>query len=340
MTILLPTLRVHDVCGGLVRKARRLAALCVAALALGANAPAMADQVVARVNKTPITLGTLDRELEGLLRERGLHMARLNNPAQLKGMRREALDRLVRNELLWQEAKVRGLAASDEDVARSVAETKKQLRTESAFDRHLIRMGLDEAGYRDHVRKLLSGDRVAQRIVERQVKVNDDDVQAFYAANPRLFKREEQVRVRQILLRVEPGATPQRKNEQRVRLEALAARVRAGESMEALAREHTDDATRQWGGELDPFARQQQPRAIEDAAFALKAPGELSPVFETERGWHLLQLIEHTEAREVPLTAVRERIRGHLVETRGRDAIEQAVEKLRAAAKVDIVASL
>lgn len=322
------------------RAVASLPSIALAVMLAGVAAPAVAEQVVARVNKTPITLGTLDRELEALLRERGLHMARLNNPAALKGMRREALDRLVRNELLYQEARTRGLAASDADVARSVAETKKQLRTDSAFDRYLIRMGLDEAAYRDHVRRMLSGDRMAQRIVERDVKVNDDDVQAFYNANPRLFRREEQVKVRQILLRVEKGATAERKAEQRARLEALAARVKDGESMEALAREHTDDATRQWGGELDPFARNQQPRPIEDAAFALTKPGDLSPVFETERGWHLLQLVEHIDAREVALVAVRERIRSHLVESRGRDAIDAAVEKLRAAAKVDVLSSL
>lgn len=319
-----------------VSLARVLATLALAASAL---APAWAQQVVARVNGVPIVLEQLDRENEAVLKERRLHTARMTDPNKFRVLRQEALDRLVKVELLWQEARAQGLAASDKDVEDSVRMARKDARNEAGFERLLMRLGMNEAQYREHVRKMLSGDRLAERIVAREVKITDEDLQGFYELNPRLFKQEEQVRLRQILLRVAPQAGEADKAAQRERLLALAERIRNGESMEALARQHSDDPTRQWGGEMDPFARGGAERALEDAAFAMKE-GELSAPVWTSAGWRLLKLEERTPAKVVALADARERIREHLQRTRAKDAIDKAVADLREKARIEVLASL
>jgi parvulin-like peptidyl-prolyl isomerase len=301
--------------------------------------PAWAQQVVARVNGVPIVLEQLDRENENVLKERRLHTARMTDPNKFRVLRQEALDRLVKLELLWQEARAQGLAVSDKDVEASVSMARKDARNEAGFDRLLMRLGLTEAQYREHVRKMLSGDRLAERIVAREVKVTDEDLQGFYDLNPRLFKQEEQVKPRLILLRVAPNASDADKAAQRDKLLALAERIRNGESMDALARQHSDDATRQWGGEMDAFARGGADRALEDAAFALKE-GELSPPVWTAAGWNLLKLEQRTPAKVVGLETVRDQIRQHLMRTRSKDAIDKAVADLREKAKIEVLASM
>lgn len=317
--------------------ARATAALALAALAA---APAWAQQVVARVNGVPIVLEQLDREHENVLKERRLHAARMTDPKKFRELRREALDRLVRVELLWQEARTQGLAASDKDVAASVQMARKQARDAAGFDRLLMRLGLNEAQYRDYTRKMLSGDRLAERTVQREVKITEEDIQGFYDLNPRLFKREETVKLRQIVLRVPPGASDADKAARREQLLALAQRIRSGESMDTLARQHTEDPTRQWGGELDPFARGAGPdRAIEDVAFALQ-PGELSDPVWSHNAWHLLKLEEHLPAKVVPLQDVKDRIRDRLHDMRGKEAVDKLVADLREKAKIEVLASL
>jgi parvulin-like peptidyl-prolyl isomerase len=320
-----------------VSKASR--ALAVGVLAWLAMLPALAQQVVARVNGVPIVLEQLDRENENVLKERRLHTARMTDPNKFRVLRQEALDRLVKIELLWQEARAQGLAASDKDVEASVAMARKEARNAAGFDRLLMRLGLTEPQYREHVRKMLSGDRLAERIIQREVKVTDEDLQGFYELNPRLFKQEEQVKVRLILLRVAPNASEADKAAQRDKLLALAERIRAGESMEALARQTSDDPTRQWGGEMDPFARGHADRALEDAAFALKE-GELSAPVWTAAGWNLLKLEQRTPAKVVALDTVREQIRQRLMQTRAKDAVDKAVADLREKAKIEVLASL
>jgi parvulin-like peptidyl-prolyl isomerase len=310
------------------------AALCMTSLAASAE-PILA----ARVNGAGIALDLVDRQFEELLRERNLNIARMNNPVKAKGMKREALNNLIRVELLWQEAKATGLVVSDAEVARAVAEVRGRFRNEETFLRRLEAIGFDEKSFREHSRKTLSSERLAQRVVERDVKVTDKDVEEFYAENPRSFKRPEQLKVRQILVALPVDPSPAKKEQARRKIDDLAARVRAGESFEALARQHSDDATRQWGGELDPFARGEKHPAFEAAAFALQ-PGGVAPVVETPAGLHLLKLEERTPAVTMSLADAKERIREHLKRLRGKEAIDNEVERLRAKAKVEMLTPL
>lgn len=315
-------------------------AVTLAGAALWPGAAAVAQPVLAaRVNGAGIAMEALDRQFEDLLRERKIHIARLQNPARARELRREALDRLIGIELLWQQARAEGLEADDAAVERAIAEARSRFRSAEAFAQRIAVEGLGEAGHRERTRQLLSGERLAQRIVERDVQIGEADIAAFHAANPALFRRPEQVRVRQILVAVPLGAEPALKAQARGRIEALLARARAGEPFEALARAHSDAPTRQWGGELDPFGRGMQPRVIEDAAFAL-APGALSEVIETPAGWQILRLDERIAALSVPLADVRERIRQHLHDSRGQAAIAREIARLREQGRVELLMPL
>ena len=317
----------------------RLAAIVLAVgVACGGAVHAQAV-LAARVNGTPIPMSLLDRQFEELLGARRVQIARLQDPAKAKAFKREALDQLIRIELLSQEAKRAGLEASDDEVRRAVAEVRGRFRNDEAFRRRIEQIGFDEAGFREHTRKLISGDRYAQRVVEREVRIDEKDIEDFYAVNARLFKRPAQVRVRQILVAVPPDASATQKAGARERAAALLARARAGESFDELARRHSDDVTRQWGGEVDAFGRGEKAKPFEDAAFAL-APGAISDLVETAAGWHIIRLEQHIAEVAVPLAAARDRIREQLLRLRGDEALAREVDQLRALGKVEVLTPL
>ncbi|WP_088278521.1 peptidylprolyl isomerase [Ideonella sp. A 288] len=317
--------------------ARGLLTLCLGVALAG---PALAQkQYAARVNGIFIEMESVDRQFEILLAERRIHIARLQDPNKAKAIKREALDNLIRVELLWQEAKTAGLAATDAEVDRALAEVRKGFRSHEAFVRRIEAQGFTEKTHREHTRKMMSGDRYAQRIVDREVKVTDQDIEEFYDLNARLFKRKEQVKVRQILVALPKQPTPEQKAAARTKIDGLLAKVRAGEDFEALARHNSDDATRQWGGELDPFSRGEQSGPFEEAAFALKT-GAVSDVIETGAGLHIVKLEERIEAVTVPLDKARDRIVEHLTRTRAKDALDKEVEQLRAVGKVEVLTPL
>ncbi len=81
-------------------------------------------------------------------------------------------------------------------------------------------------------------------------------------------------------------------NAERAKLEGILARIRAGEDFVKLANEFTEDPSGKGnGGDLGWFGRGMMVKPFEDTAFALK-PGEVSGVFETQFGFHIVKLDE------------------------------------------------
>jgi parvulin-like peptidyl-prolyl isomerase len=68
--------------------------------------------------------------------------------------------------------------------------------------------------------------------------------------------------------------------------------------------------------------------------------GEISEVTEADTGLYILKLEERVAATSIPLKDARERIRGYLLDTRGKAAIDREVEALRALGEVQVLTPL
>jgi peptidyl-prolyl cis-trans isomerase SurA len=106
----------------------------------------------------------------------------------------------------------------------------------------------------------------------------------------------EQRRVRHILVlyRGAQGAGPEVTRSKAAAdslLKSLRQRVERGESFASLAREFSDDPSRAEGGQIDVLRPGDTPPDFERVAMGL-AQGEMSPVFESPLGMHLIQRID------------------------------------------------
>lgn len=107
----------------------------------------------------------------------------------------------------------------------------------------------------------------------------------------------EKVHTRHILIRY-AGARSAGDDIERSQDEARAAAVAVrglaaaeGTDFEALAREHSEDASAERGGDIGSVGRGRMAAAYEEAAFALDV-GAVSEVVETEFGFHVIQRVE------------------------------------------------
>ena len=79
-------------------------------------------------------------------------------------------------------------------------------------------------------------------------------------------------------------------------VEALRARVLAGEDFGTLAREYSQDpGSAPSGGDLGTFGEGRMVAEFQEAAFALANPGDVSPAVRTQFGVHLIQLTRRVE---------------------------------------------
>lgn len=154
--------------------------------------------------------------------------------------------------------------------------------------------------------------------------------QDVYKSNPDRFKTAAQTRASHILIsRTEDGKA-------RAKAEELLARLKEGASFEALAKEHSADlASAAKGGDLDWFKDGAMVKEFQDAVAALKQTGEISPLVETQFGFHIIRL----DGRRPAGLRAFEEVRAELeAEVRVKAQTEARKAKMRAlleTAKVD-----
>ncbi len=82
----------------------------------------------------------------------------------------------------------------------------------------------------------------------------------------------------------------------RAKLETVRAQILNGASFEDVAKVVSECPSSKKGGDLGEFTRGKMDKAFEEVAFKVKV-GELSPVFETKYGMHLLKVVAHNKAQ-------------------------------------------
>ena len=88
------------------------------------------------------------------------------------------------------------------------------------------------------------------------------------------------------------------------------------------------------GGMLTPFGKNQMVKPFEEKAFSMK-PNEVSPPVRTRHGFHIIEVLEHNEARTKPFTEVKDGILDSLRNKKFFTARRTLVTELRRSAKIE-----
>lgn len=228
------------------------------------------------------------------------------------------LDRLVRRELLFAEARRTGFA----DTAEM------------------------QAAWKDLVARRFEESRLAA--AEGAGEPGEAALAAFHAAHAGRYTAPERVHAAVIQLHRPRVAVPAQQDEAQARAEAIRTAVLAAPdaatAFAALAREHSQQpGSRRGGGDLGWLTRagaaQFLPAEVVAALFAETEPGAVSPVILTAEGAFLVQLVARRPAAFQPLDAVRERVRHDLARARAAEAETALVAQLRAGHPVELNAA-
>ncbi len=312
------------------------------AAALVVAAPAQAQMsafgLAAKVNGVGISNERLERSFNEYLKEQGQNIAAIRYPDRVRRLRREALDLLIEQEVVWQAAQRDGVVATDKEVDEALAKIRGGFKSAQDFQLKLRMEGYTEDSYREHMRRLVSAKKYLDEVAAA-APVSDEAVHEFYVANPDKFLLPEQFRARHILVRVAPGADADTRAQARAEIDGLLEQLRAGADFAELARKHSDDVSAAAGGDLGFFPRGRMVAPFEDAVMSL-APGELSGVVETRYGFHVIRLEDHVEAHQVSEDEARNQVRAYLRSVNGGKRVAERLANLKAAAEIEILAPL
>jgi peptidyl-prolyl cis-trans isomerase D len=135
--------------------------------------------------------------------------------------------------------------------------------------------------------------------------------------------------VQEIFVRVMPDASDEEKAAKRTEIEEAQRRLKNNESVELLARELSDADTAQTGGALGCLGEHYGPGAqvLMQAASKL-APGKVSPIVESVRGFHLLKLTQNLAQGQAEATARLHIARELATAAKGKELAEKFAKEL------------
>ncbi|MFL6195477.1 MAG: peptidylprolyl isomerase [Thermoanaerobaculia bacterium] len=250
---------------------------------------------------------------------------------------REVLNELVAITLLQQDARAQGVKASDQEIQQALSSRKSQFPSEDAYKKALAQAGVTETALRKQAGDQIAVQKYVQTRIVPKVAVSDQAAREFYDKNQAEMQMPERLHLRHILIRTNPGGTPADKEAARKKADDLLKRIQGGEDFAKLAQENSDDPeSKVRGGELGLVPRGRTPPPFDAAAAALKNPNDLSPVVETQFGFHIIQLLERAPASTVPFEQVKERILLGLKQQQAQKMVQARADELRKQGKVQI----
>jgi peptidyl-prolyl cis-trans isomerase D len=125
------------------------------------------------------------------------------------------------------------------------------------------------------------------------VTLKPEDVKAYYDQNAKRYGGQEERRASHILINAPSSMAVADRAAAKAKAEALLATVKkTPDSFAEIAKKNSQDpGSAANGGDLDFFARGAMVKPFEEAAFNL-SKGEISPVVESDFGYHIIQLTD------------------------------------------------
>jgi foldase protein PrsA len=231
------------------------------------------------------------------------------------------LEQLISERLIAQEAAKLGIEVTDAEVQQEIDRLIEEnyYGMKEYYEQALAQYGITEELLKDNIRT----DLQLSAIVRSKIEVSEAEVEEYFRENQDDFNIPEEIDVRHILVETEKEA------------EEVLALLRAGEDFAELAKEHSQDpGSADKGGALGFNGRGSFVKEFEDAAFALPV-GEYSEPVKTEHGYHIIEVLERKEAKEVEFADVKEQVKEALIEEKVRERLQEEYNQLYDAAKIE-----
>ena len=206
------------------------------------------------------------------------------------------LQQMLIQKLLKQQAEIDSIMVDDNQVDDELDKRMRynvqrmggQEKLEQFLNKSLLQ-------YKDEMRPDVKEGLIAQKMqakITENINVTPLEVKQYFDSYQKdsLPDIGTEVEVGEITLH--PKLTKAEKQRFYDKLDAIRLRIKSGEDFAFLAKTYSEDpGSAPEGGDLGFFDRATMFKEFTAMAFKLKA-GDLSPVFETEAGYHILQVIE------------------------------------------------
>ncbi|MCB0412143.1 MAG: peptidyl-prolyl cis-trans isomerase [Bdellovibrionales bacterium] len=267
------------------------------------------DRVVIKVNDESLTA----KEFAEALAER-LRVYDALTVKDQKVVRR--IKEAVTNDFIVQKismsyARANNIMVKNEDLEAEVNFVRASFPDDLSFRKSLAEQGLSVKEWTERIKGSILEKLVIRKISESIPDLSNDELKSFYEANKDLFKRPEQFRLNQIVLKSENDA------------DQIIDELKKGRKFEELAREYSITPEAELGVDLGWIER----GTYEVFDEASKMPvGQRSKTLKSPHGYHIIELRGKRPEIVLPFEEVKEKIKRRILEKKQQASYSQWLE--------------
>jgi parvulin-like peptidyl-prolyl isomerase len=277
---------------------------------------------IAKVNGVELHMDALIRMMNRLApRESG------STPESLEDHRKKSLDKLVLQELAYQQAKVQGLSIGADKIDMAIQNFKENVGGEKEYAEYLTKENITETDLRAQVERILTVELIYAREVLAKVVIPEDQLKQEYEKEKDRYVLPVKASVVDVFVLKQDGKASSKK------------------AKELLGRIKRDAGKDPWKLVLDGSfivrylnINKDREKELFEAAKKLK-PNELSGVIETATGSHIIKLKDYSPERQLTFDEVRSKIEMKFKVPAQEKRTQEWEQELKKDAKIEIVDS-
>ena len=277
-------------------------------------------KLVADVNGRPVTAEMFRRKYS-LFTQR-FQLSATEPAEQVGELKMSFLNKLIETELLLQEAELRGIQVTDEELDHEINQLKEDYPKDT-LEEALVRIGIKLEEWREERREKLLIDKLIKREVDSVIHVSEQDISQYYKEHLDEFKQPVMVRARQIVVATEEEAGN------------LRTRLLKGEDFAELARQYSLSPDAGNGGDLGYFAQGQMPEEFDEAVFRFRV-GSITSVVQSPYGFHIFKVEDRLSPRTLSLEEVHDDVAGRIFQARQETFFNEWLNSLREQARITV----
>ncbi|MBI5635005.1 MAG: peptidylprolyl isomerase [Nitrospirae bacterium] len=277
-----------------------------------AQATFLLDRVVAVVNQDVITWSELYRSMETDATPAVKALPEEERKKILRENEALFLESLISFRLQVQEAANSRFRVTEEEVKETIDGIKKKYgMNDLQFQDSLKAEGYSMGEYKKRLADQIMQSKIVNQQVRSKVLVTDAEVDKFMKENKDFSGSSQTYRIRQIFFKKPKDEAEKSRVEEKA--QAVYEMAGQGTDFAELARQHSEDATRNSGGDLGLIEKGVLAKEFSAALSSMKQ-GDISRPFWSDRGMHILKLEEMAapksaaEVREEAKTALQSKL--------------------------------
>ncbi|ACO04786.1 MAG TPA: hypothetical protein DEP48_01270 [Persephonella sp.] len=292
--------------------------------------PSTKNKVVAKVGDVEITEMEVQRMMKILLPMNFYH--RNITEEKLKEIREKAIQNLIYRELLYYEAKKKGLKVTEKEINNLMDQLIKQYKSKENLEKLLKQTGLTIEGFKKELEKRLLVDKLIKKYAI--VSLTDKDLKEYYEKNKDKFKEPASVKVRYIYIKVDPS-DPKGREKAREKAKKAYKEIKEGKDFGDVAYRYSDDLSRIKGGDIGYVHKGRFPKQIEEEIYKLDV-GQVSKIIETDTGLHIVKIEDKRPPRLVPYEEIKDKLKKELTEVMQERKFNELIKDAKKNLKVEI----